>query len=173
MCTITSRRALPVLAAIAFGMIACGDSPVEPPTLVEEVRQHTARFSNSTTAIAAGYQPDEHCVAHPELGGMGSHWVNGPLIDPEFDPMQPEALLYEPDGAGGHRLIGVEYIVINAGQPHPTFDGHPFDVGGVPPLTEAGVPHFSLHVWLHRENPAGMFAPFNPNVSCGAGHATH
>ena len=27
-------------------------------------------------------------------------------------------------------------------------------------------PHYDLHVWLHRENPRGVFAPFNPNATC-------
>ncbi len=27
-------------------------------------------------------------------------------------------------------------------------------------------PFFALHVWLFQDNPSGLFAPFNPNVSC-------
>ena len=27
-------------------------------------------------------------------------------------------------------------------------------------------PHYDLHVWLYRENPDGMLAAFNPDVSC-------
>ena len=27
-------------------------------------------------------------------------------------------------------------------------------------------PHYDKHVWLFRENPNGVFAPFDPNVSC-------
>ena len=27
-------------------------------------------------------------------------------------------------------------------------------------------PHYDLHVWVWQANPAGIFAPFNPNVSC-------
>ena len=30
-------------------------------------------------------------------------------------------------------------------------------------------PHYDLHVWLYRDNPSGMFAQFNPNVSCAHG----
>ena len=37
-------------------------------------------------------------------------------------------------------------------------------------------PHFNRHVWIYRDNPNGVFAPFNPAVSCashqgGEGHA--
>ena len=38
-------------------------------------------------------------------------------------------------------------------------------------------PHYDRHVWLYRDNPNGIFAPFNPAVSCehhrGAAMATH
>jgi hypothetical protein len=27
-------------------------------------------------------------------------------------------------------------------------------------------PHYELHVWTHRDNPSGMFAEWNPNVTC-------
>jgi len=26
--------------------------------------------------------------------------------------------------------------------------------------------HYDLHVWLWKENPAGMFSPTNPNIRC-------
>lgn len=134
--------------------------------LLKAVRRETARFNSMTQTERAGYQVDPHCVAIPGVGAMGHHAVNGPLIDPVFDPMQPEALLFEPNEAGRLKLVGVEYIVIDVGQDAPEFDGHPFDVGGVPPLMEEGVPHWSLHVWAHAQNPTGTFTPFNPAVSC-------
>jgi hypothetical protein len=84
------------------------------------------------------------------------------LVDPDFDPLQTEAVLYEPRKNGQLGLVAVEHIVINVGQPAPTFDGQPFDVGGTP----IPVPHWSLHVWLHKQNPNGMFTPFNPDVVC-------
>jgi hypothetical protein len=39
-------------------------------------------------------------------------------------------------------------------------------------------PHYDRHVWLYRENPNGVFAQFNPRVSCAAhvaaaGHSSH
>jgi hypothetical protein len=174
---------LPVLAALLV-LAGCDHAAVAPeplaadqalhaaqPTrahgdLLKAVRQETSRFNSTVQATRYGYVGDDHCVAHPELGGMGYHWVNGPLIDPVFDPLQPEVLLYARGPGGNLRLTGVEYIVIDIGQEAPEFDGQPFDVGGVPPLMEAGVPHWSLHVWVHMDNPSGLFAPFNPDVSC-------
>ena len=89
---------------------------------------------------------------------MGFHWVNQALVDPVFQPGKAEALLYDMQG----KLVAVEYIVIDVRQPRPSFNGQLFDIGGTP----VPVPHYSLHAWLHLENPSGMFTPFNPNVSC-------
>jgi hypothetical protein len=32
--------------------------------------------------------------------------------------------------------------------------------------------HYDLHVWLWKHNPAGLFAPTNPNVKCPKGAYT-
>lgn len=132
------------------------------PALAKRVRQETARYHSTVQAVKAGYAPTPDCVAVPGLGGMGFHWANFGLVDTDFDPARPEVVLYEPDAKGKPHLVAVEYIVRNEGQDAPTFDGQPFDVGGTP----VPGPHWSLHVWLHKENPNGLFTPFNPNVSC-------
>lgn len=163
-------RTLQMFAALVTvtALGGCDDSPAGPEesALLETVRQETARFASTAEASRAGYQANPHCVAHPDLGGMGHHWINPELVDPAFDALQPEVLLYAPDAQGNLQLVGVEYIVVDQGQEHPRFEDHPFDIGGVKPLMEAGVPHWSLHVWVHRANPSGVFAPFNPDVTC-------
>jgi len=131
-------------------------------SLLQSVKQATARYNSTVQAVRAGYQPDDHCVAHPVLGGMGYHWANPTLVDSVFDPLKPEVILYASGPSGNPELVAVEYIVIDVGQPHPHFGDHPFDVGGTP----IPVPHYSLHVWLYKDNPNGIFTPFNPNVSC-------
>jgi hypothetical protein len=130
--------------------------------LAKQVRQATLRFRVPEHATATDYDVASPCVAAPGLGGMGFHWVKNSLVDPVFDPLKPEAVLYEQNANGQLKLVAVEYIVINVGQPAPTFDGQPFDVGGTP----VPVPHWSLHVWLFKQNPSGMFTPFNPDVVC-------
>jgi hypothetical protein len=94
---------------------------------------------------------------------MGHHWANPSLVDPVFDPLNPEVVLYAPDKNGKMKLVALEYIVINTGQTAPTFDGKAFDVGGSPVVPVA---HWTLHVWLGTPNPSGLFAPFNPDVDC-------
>ena len=177
------RGALALLMVSLVSTIACEESTgLEPMThdghasmaaarvgvgqlddaVARDVRQMTARFSSVTQAAAEGYAVASACVAAPGLGGMGVHWLAQGLVDPVFDPAQPEAVLYEPQKNGSMEFVAVEYIVVDVGQPAPTFNGQPFNVGGTP----LPIPHWSLHVWLFRENPNGVFTPFNPAVSC-------
>lgn len=170
-----TRRVALALLAITF-LAVCSDPSVPPPidapafkkvvtpqdALLKSLHKATARFHSKTQASKAGYVDTEECVAVPGLGGMGVHWVNDALVDPVFDPLHPEALLYEPGPNGQEKLVGVEYIVIDVGQEAPTFAGQAFDVGGSP----VPVDHWTLHVWLWKDNPAGLFMPFNPNVVC-------
>lgn len=177
-----------LLGLAVVGLAACGDSATAPVDhaslhkgaapaaaggnsanaagLAKTVHAATSRFHSTTQALREGHLEDTHCVAVPGLGGMGHHWANPTLVDPVFDPLKPEVVLYAPDANGKMKLVGLEYIVINVGQPAPTFAGQAFDVGGAPPL--GNTPHWTLHVWVHQENPAGMFARFNPTVSCPA-----
>jgi hypothetical protein len=132
--------------------------------LLRELRRATARFHSTEQATKAGYVVASHCVvaSDPELGAMGYHWLNESLLDPVFEVSKPEAVLYEPDKNGNLKLVAAEYIVIDVGQPRPYFGDYPFDIGGTP----IPVPHWSLHVWLWRDNPNGIFTNYNPNVHC-------
>ncbi|MFW5822269.1 MAG: hypothetical protein ACOCU7_02670 [Tangfeifania sp.] len=131
--------------------------------LLADIKRTTAKYHRVEVAIEDGYIESSHCVYNEELGaGMGYHFVKESLVDPSFDPLQPEALLYEQDENGKFNLVGVEYIVIDVDQEHPYFGTHPFDVGGTP----IPVDHYSLHVWVWKNNPNGMYFPFNPNVRC-------
>jgi hypothetical protein len=40
---------------------------------------------------------------------------------------------------------------------------------GHEPLQPRGLHHYDLHVWLWKNNPAGMFSPTNPAVKCPKG----
>jgi hypothetical protein len=130
--------------------------------LLNTVRIATLPYNYANVALKAGYVPDPNCVSAPGLGGMGFHWVNPTLVDAVFDPLKPEAVLYKLTPEGNMHLIAVEYLVLNVGQPRPMFGDKPFDIGGAP----LPVPHWTLHVWLHEENPSGIFTPFNPRITC-------
>jgi len=143
----------------AFGV---GVGRTADAELLQSVRAATAKFQSTAQAIKAGYEPTDECVSVPGLGGMGYHWVNPSLVNPGFDPLKPEVVLYAKGSDGELRLVALEYIVVNVGQLPPMFGSQPFMVGGTP----LPIPHWSLHVWLYEPNPSGMFMPFNPNISC-------
>jgi hypothetical protein len=126
----------------------------------------------------------------PELGAMGVHYFRPDLLgitappDPlvrgsgtHIDFLNPGILIYEPQADGSLELVAVENLVFAdawkaAGHADPpSFYGMPYDYMADDPATEADeshkfAPHWDRHVWLYRENPNGMFAQFNPRVSC-------
>jgi hypothetical protein len=163
---------LVVLLLIALTSVALASSGSSKPatTLAETVRQATAQFKDVRKAEAAGYALLHGCVSGPQEGAMGIHFANGGLVgDGELDAMKPEALLYEPKD-GKLQLVGVEYIVLadawNAKhQTPPVLMGQLFNYSGAP--NRYGIPAFyELHVWAWKNNPNGMFADWNPRVSC-------
>lgn len=145
-------------------------SPAMFQSRLQGVKQATERFASVEAATAAGYVQGSPCETSPQ-GGMGFHYVNpAELQDPKLKPNQPEVLLYEPTPAG-LRLTGVEYILVDGDQnlatdgDRPALFGRAFDgpmLGHAP-----GMPiHYDLHVWLHKRNPSGLFAQWNPDVTC-------
>jgi hypothetical protein len=126
----------------------------------------------------------------PALGAMGIHYVRpdrlgitgppSPRVDgtgTHTDFRSPGILIYEPQADGALALVAVENLVFArswraAGHDAPpTFHGVPYDAMTDDPATPADeahmfAPHFDRHVWLYRENPNGVFAPFNPAVTC-------
>ncbi|MEH7224439.1 hypothetical protein V7112_11590 [Bacillus sp. JJ1566] len=120
---------------------------------IAEARQGTAKYHNVQKALKDGYLPTDFFVEVPGLGVMGYHYVNPNLIDGVVDASSPEVLLYVPKGGGGLQLVGVEYL---SETPNSLF-GQEFDPPGA-------VPEYSLHVWIWKNNPNGMFFPFNPSL---------
>jgi hypothetical protein len=145
------------------------------------IRAGSARYRNVAHAEADGFMDVSGCVSAPMgapfTGAMGHHYVNFErLADIGVNPSRPEILLYLPDARGRMELVGVEFAV-NASAWHALHgaDVYP-EVAGVrfdPPNPAASSPivqtSYTLHVWNWAENPAGMFAPFNPTLSCPVG----
>lgn len=145
-------------------------------------RAATAGYHQESRALADGFFPDPICVEAPDVGGMGVHYANPSRTNNLFvDPAAPELLLYEPQPDGTRRLIAVEYfapVIVNGAPwfgpgppPNGQYNAAPVLFGrafnGPMPGHNPGMPwHYDLHVWLWRNNPAGMFTPFNPKVSC-------
>jgi hypothetical protein len=123
-------------------------------------------------------------------GAMGVHYFRPDLLGITAPPSPrvdgngtytdfgaPAVLIYEPQADGSMRLVAVENLVFirawtEAGHNDPpTFHGVPYDRMEDDPATEVDEahnfePHFDRHVWVYRENPNGVFTPFNPSVTC-------
>jgi hypothetical protein len=124
------------------------------------------------------------------LGAMGIHYFRPDLLgisappNPRVDGngthtdfLRPGILIYEPQADGSLALVAVENLVFqkswhaagNSGPP--SYRGVRYDTmadNPATPIDEAHLfePHYDRHVWIYRDNPNGVFAPFNPNVTC-------
>ena len=176
-----NRRLRPAAVAVAcatLGVLAAGQVAANSghgQALKEQNREVRAQLAQLEKAVSAFYSYDvaqaagwdtviSPCVESP-MGGMGYHVANmDELANKPFSVslLRPEVLLYAPTADGSMEFLGVEYIVPytpeNASTP-PSILGQEFQYN-----PQQGI--WALHVWIARHNPAGIFAPFNPTVSC-------
>ncbi len=168
---------------------------------LDQLRSMHEKYRDIEVALAEGFiTPDNHCVSAEgeglpaELGGMGIHYINPALLqitatEPRVDGTgthtdwsRPAILIYEPQADGSLELVALENLVFEAAwqaagnADAPVLNGRTWDHMADDPTTEGDEahgfsPHFDQHVWLWRENPAGVLMPFNPSVTCE--HAPH
>ena len=138
------------------------------------------KYQDVNVAKAAGYAPASPCTFFPggggnassDQGGMGVHFMNQAYVaDGKLIPSKPELLVYQPTANGGFQLVAAEYFKPDADQnvktdgDRPTLFGRAFDgpmLGHAP-----GMPiHYDLHVWFWKYNTDGLFAEWNPAVTC-------
>jgi len=140
--------------------------------------------------------PMDMCITAPiegqpiQLGGMGVHYFRPDLLGisgttprvtgkgTHTDFLRPAVLVYEPQENGSLELVAVENLVFRdawhaAGhKAPPEFEGNQYYAMVDNPVTtdvdeaHGFMPHYELHIWLYRDNPSGIFAQFNPTVSC-------
>lgn len=159
-----------VPAAALTASTACDDTTVEPEVGdIDLMRQSTEVYRSVDAALAGGFVPLSECVAGP-TGGMGFHYGHpGRIGDAVIDPELPEILLYAPNASGGLELVGVEFMIHQDAWPGPgapTVADTPFDPPNPNHPDEMIRPFHTLHAWVWKDNPAGIFAPFNPSVQC-------
>jgi hypothetical protein len=181
-----------LLGALCLAVCACaeGSARAREPTL-DEVRAATERYRDVRAALAEGYVRDPmdvcetpyHLGKTAESGVMGIHFLRRDLLGIEEDRTrldvtgthtdftQPAVLVYEPQADGSLELVALENLV-SAGAweaegraDAPSFQGveyayQPDD----PSMTLDAL--YDLHVWLFRDNPSGLYAPYNPNATC-------
>jgi hypothetical protein len=156
---------------LSLAALACGGSThvSQQDQDLASLRQAVAGLHDLTAAEAAGYTTavgdptDGHtCLSDPS-GAMGIHYLDTTLVNDTVIVTKPELLIYEPQQDGSMKFVGVEYIIPysihGADQPAPVLFGESFSKND----------HFQLwglHAWVGRKNPSGMFAMWNPDVSC-------
>jgi hypothetical protein len=170
---------LPVLAiTVVASALGGGNSEVSA------LKQATAKYHDVQAAIDAGYVTELLQIAAPPYSGgtcivdvvapiegaMGIHMVDtrsaaaGGRLDGTLDATQPEALLYERRNDGTLKLTGVEYIV--AGGARPSLYGQQFDTTNLARYGDPATTVWTLHAWVWKPNPSGMFEQWNDRVSC-------
>ena len=159
----TAGVALTVLGlGLAIGTNAQSD-------VLKKVHSVTARFQSLEAAKKAGYEKFYVCAEEPGVGTMGQHYVKFPLVmDPALDPLEPEALVYEPQRNGGYKLVALEWVRVGPEtKPAPEILGIPMkhvDSGNRYGIEPDGF--YERHYWLYKSNPDGTFSDWNPTVSC-------
>ncbi len=171
----SSRRRIAIVAVACLCLAGTGAGLVSAAGKADipAVRAATLKYKDINRAFAEGYVMFYQCTEEPGVGTMGQHLLNPDLAGtPEVDPLRPEVLVYQPTRSGGYRLVGVEYVV-----PLPVWD--PADEGRAPPTVlgqtlsrldthRYPVPFafYQRHLWLWQGNPLGLFADWNPTITC-------
>jgi hypothetical protein len=134
---------------------------LDKQTLLElqQARAATARYRNVNNAFA-----DNYVDIGLKLPNMGYHFLKSALVTPVFDIKQPPILVYNKNEDGSFELLAVEYAV-------------PIDpqTPNVPPAGFSGdddqwdfntlnTGWWTLHAWVWKNNPDGVFNPMNPLV---------
>jgi hypothetical protein len=184
-----------VLSVAGESAVADSPGPGEPTLAEVRAATEKYQDVNVALAEGFIRDPSDMCetadmMGRPvSAGAMGVHYfrpdllgitVTAPRVDgngTHTNFLAPSILIYEPQADGSMQLVAVENLVFQASwaaaghASPPTFHGVAFDNMKDDPATATDEahsfePHFDRHVWIYRENPNGMFEPFNPAVSC-------
>lgn len=129
----------------------------------------TSLWIANTSLISRSYVSAFALHSRHEGSSLFAETIRAATESPTLDATLPEVVMYEWRN-GAPRLVGVEYVVLaddgTAGNATPpVLGGQLFHYTGAP--NRYGIPAFySLHVWAWRHNSAGLFADWNPRVSC-------
>lgn len=140
---------------------------IDEKSLTSAQRAYLGKLRNTVTAMsdeaamrAKGWDVMIPCRFKAGVGSQGVHYINLDMVgNGTIDPLQPSILMYETQKNGKKSLIGVEWgVPLTAGTP-PDINGLPFHAN-----TRDGL--WVLHIWVPQNNPSGIFADWNPTVSC-------
>ena len=126
---------------------------------LQQARSATAKYR----VIKNAYK-DNYVDIGLKLPNMGYHFLKSSLVTPEFDFRRPPILVYNKNDEGDFELVAVEYAVpIDPQSIHTPpagftgsidqWDFNTLDTGW-----------WTLHAWIWKNNPDGVFRPMNPLV---------
>ncbi len=125
---------------------------------LQQARAATAKYKHISKAFADGYA-DINFV----MPNMGYHYMKSMFVDSVFEIRKPELLVYNKDEDGNFELVSVEYAVpINPLKPYTPPAGFTGKADVWDRNTDFGL--WTLHAWVWKYNPDGVFNPTNPLV---------
>jgi hypothetical protein len=188
-------RATPFLVLVLPLCLAAGGCAGprahEAEMSLDVLRASTSKYLDVAAALADGYERDAmnicetpaHMGLIQDLGAMGIHYLRRDLLGiakdqtrldvttAHVDFTRPAGLIYEPQSDKSLALVAIENVVSIAAweaaghRSAPTFLDSPFRLRPANSGMQTA-PQYELQIWLYRDNPSGMFAPYNPAVTC-------
>ena len=158
------RGGLAAALALLFIPTVAGSALGAGKSDIPAVRAATLKYKDIDAAFDDGYAFFYTCTEQPGVGTMGQHLLNTELLGNDaVDPLRPEVLVYQPTRAGGWKLVAVEYVTFAQGR---TVLGQSMNT--VPVGNRYGVPveFYAKHAWIWHGNPKGIFADWNPSITC-------
>lgn len=123
---------------------------------LQQARAATAQYRHIKNAFKDGYQDINVIV--PE---MGYHYLRAQNLDEKFEFRKPEILVYNREEDGTMELVALEYAVpieLSPDAPPEGFTGDDDEWG----IYQGQL--WTLHAWIWKNNPEGVFKPTNPLV---------
>jgi hypothetical protein len=122
-----------------------------------EARTASVKYQDINKAFKDGYE-DINVV----LPNMGYHFMKLRFVDSVFDPKKPELLVYNKRADGSFELGAVEYAVPISLTPN----APPQGFGGSADVWDYNTAFglWTLHAWVWKFNPDGVFSPMNSRV---------
>jgi len=134
---------------------------LDPQTLREllQVRAATAKYQNINNAFG-----DSYIDIGLVMPNMGYHFLKAELVTPVFDLRKPPILVYNKKDNGKFELVAVEYAVPidpqSTNTPPEGFTGKDDEWD----FNTLNTGWWTLHAWVWKNNPDGVFKPMNPLV---------
>ena len=183
-----------MMILMASASIACAGK-LDLPSVLEATSKYAD--ANVAVGDGYIQLPGEDCItaaslgADPSSGNLGKLLIHPDRLLPfKIDGrmyldrvwtnwIDPGVLIYEPIENGGYKLVGVANVVSPKRLAWEGFSTAPVTEGMVWTLIEDDPstavdeayglePHYTLRLWLFRDNPNGLHADFNPMVTCDA-----